>query len=95
MGREDARRCEKRAYQWWVVEVKRTAKPRWNDDYGFPGMAPGNAAARVNRMTARRAESVEAWKRWGVCPRCGSQKVKTVDAKNFVPTALAEASNLS
>lgn len=42
---------------------------------------------------SKREEAVQAWSRWGVCARCGSQTIKTANPRGFVPTAAEEAAH--
>ena len=90
MGRvkEQPRRCVKCGFGWWAVEAK---KPKGVKSVWGPMAAGLDAAALVGRKAANQAIELRDWERWGVCSRCGSQDIRTVKEKGFVPTGLAEA----
>lgn len=93
MAREDQRQCKKCEYAWYAVKVKPTGKTSWTDTQTNPFLPSSDAAAKVARKQGRRNESISAYERWAICPRCGSQKVRTVVLGHFAPTGLTESRN--
>jgi hypothetical protein len=87
--KEEARRCKKCGNQWWARRVAKQAPPRWFDD---GASFTGNSTARTVRLAHRKSEAIRQWERYGLCTRCGSQDIKTVSDRGFVPTGLAENS---
>jgi hypothetical protein len=96
MGRfkEDARRCERCDYKWWAVRAPKPKKVKWNHTIG-PDAFGFDPAAITARKAHQAAAAVAPWERWAICRRCGSQTIKTVAPRGFVPTGLAEATQAS
>lgn len=92
VAREDKRQCKKCDYAWYAVRVTPKRGATWSDTQTPLFNAFGNPDAKVTRKSARREESVRGYERWAICPRCGSQKVRTVIG-SFAPTALTESRN--
>ena len=88
--KEDPRCCERCAYRWWAVRAPKPKKVKWNHSIG-PEAFGFDPAAITARKAHQAAAAVGPWERWATCSRCGSQKVKTVAPRGFVPTGLAEA----
>jgi hypothetical protein len=55
---------------------------------GIPGW---DASAVAVGQAHNAGLKTSAWQRWAICGRCGSQNVKTVSDRGFVPTGLKEA----
>jgi hypothetical protein len=87
-AKEEARRCQKCGNQWWAVRVAKQPTPRWFDD---GASFTGNSAARNVRLAHRKSEQIRESERYGLCTRCGSQDIKTVRDRGFIPTGLAES----
>lgn len=84
--REDARRCDRCAYQWYAVRTALPQRPRWYDETGAFWT---DANARMKRLQGNYDRAKVQYDRWAICPRCGSVKVRTVKARGFLPTAAA------
>lgn len=82
--REDARRCDRCAYQWFAVPTTRPGKPRWFDETGAFWT---DGQARMIRRQGNFDRAKVDHDRWATCPRCGSVKVQTVSERGFIPTA--------
>ncbi|HEV7826180.1 MAG TPA: hypothetical protein VGP02_14870 [Mycobacteriales bacterium] len=74
------------------MKVDKPSKLRWGSD-AFD--MTGSAAARNVRLSHRKSEQIREWERYGLCSRCGSQDLRSVRDRGFVPTGLAEARRLS
>src|SRR4051794_25041825 len=92
LAQEDARCCERCDYRWWAVRAAKPKKVRWHDSIG-PEVFGFDPSAITSRKAHQAAMSVGPWERWAICRRCGSQKVKTVNPRGFVPTGLAAATD--
>lgn len=92
MGRvtEDARCCERCNYKWWAVRAPKPKKVRWDHSIG-PESFGFDPAAITARKAHQAAMAMGPWERWAICSRCGSQKVRSVSPRGFVPTGLEEA----
>jgi hypothetical protein len=81
---EEARLCQRCGYKWFARRVDVPKKQRWAADISQLGVA--DAASRMTRKTAARAEALTAYGRWVRCPNCNSEMVKTVSSRGFQPT---------
>jgi len=70
------------------VKAQKPRKMRWYEDINSLNYT---GAARNVRLSHNLSAEERAWERYALCSRCGSQRIKTMPAKGFVPTAATEA----
>lgn len=85
-GFEDARQCQRCNHQWYATRAKQPKKPRWFDETGAIWT---DGQVRMARLQGNYDRAYRDRERWTSCPACGSNKVKTVPGRKFVPSAAA------